>query len=157
MSILPARKKQTVIDDIDQADLDSFAKENGHPPSADKIICLDFDGTIRPWGGLLEFPPPFDGIKEWVALLRDRGYKVILFTSRLSAFWHEAEGRDVASGIAEQVEYLRLYCEKYSIEVDGATAEKIPAVAYLDDKAIRFNGDWSEVIGLFSRYVEGDK
>lgn len=151
---MPARKKQTVID-VDQNDLDAFAKANGHPPAADKVVCVDFDGTIRPWSGLFEFPEPFAGIVEWIAKIRGSGYKVILFTSRLSAFWHEAEGRVVAQGILDQLAYLREYCERYGIEVDGATAEKIPAVAYLDDKAIRFNGEWSETIGLFEKYVEG--
>ena len=94
---------------------------------------------------------------EWVAKIRGNGYRVILFTSRLSAFWHEAEGREVAKGIFDQLTYLREYCDRYGIEVDGATAEKIPAVAYLDDKAIRFNGEWAETIGLFERYVEGSR
>lgn len=154
MTTSVAEKKSTASNPR-QKKLDKFAKENGHPPVAEGIICLDFDGTIRPWGGLHEFPEPFTGVVQWVKDVRASGYKVILFTSRLSAVWHEHEGRDIAKGIMDEVDYLRQYCAKYDIEVDGATAEKIPALAYIDDKAIRFGGNWQDTSAKFDMYVGG--
>lgn len=146
-----ASKKKSTASNQD----DAFARENGHPPVAEGVICLDFDSTVRPWGGLRDFPAPFDGVVQWVKDIRSAGYKVILFTSRLSAVWHEAEGRDIATGIMDEVEYLRQYCKKFDIEVDGATAEKIPALVYIDDKAIRFMGNWQDTREKFDMYVGG--
>lgn len=142
--------------DSRQEELDDYARSNGHPPVAEGVVCIDFDGTIRSWGGLFDFPDPFPGVVDFIKDIRSRGYKVYLFTSRLSAVWHEHEGRNVPAGIMEQVEYLRQYCQKFDIDVDGATAEKIPSLAYIDDKAIRFDGKWTDVIGLFKKHVEGE-
>lgn len=120
------------------------AKANGHPPVADGVVCVDFDGTIAPWGDLFGFPPPLPGAKEFLEMLVDKGYTVVIFTSRLSTVWHASEGRDVARGIMEQVDYLYEYFHRYELPADSVTAEKIPAMAYIDDKAISFR-NWEAV------------
>jgi hypothetical protein len=112
--------------------------QNGHPPVAEGVVCIDFDGTIAPFGDLFGFPKPLPGAKKFIDELKAQGYKVYIFTSRLSSVWHAHEGRNIGEGIFQQVEYLRAYCERYNINVDGATAEKIPAEAYIDDKAIEY-------------------
>jgi phosphoserine phosphatase len=96
---------------------------------------VDFDGTIAPWGSLFGFPEPNPGAVEAIKRLKDAGYQVVIFTSRLSTVWHEAEGWDTNEATAKQVEYLQEYCRRYGIDADAATAEKIPAEAYFDDKA----------------------
>lgn len=111
---------------------------NGHPPVAEGVVCVDFDGTIAPFGDLFGFPPPLPGAKEFLDTLRENGYTIVIFTSRLSTVWHNHEGRDPARGIFEQVQYLQEYFERYDLEADSVTAEKVPAVAYIDDKAIEF-------------------
>jgi hypothetical protein len=108
-----------------------------HPPVAEKVAAVDFDGTIKPWsGGLFGFPEPLPGAVEAVKRLKDAGFKVVIFTSRLSTVWHEAEGWDSHDATLKQVEYIREYCEKFGIDADAVTAEKIPAEVYLDDKAM---------------------
>lgn len=72
-------------------------------------------------------------------MLRRRGYKIGIFTSRLSETWHRAEGRDPIEGIAEQRRIIRLFLFTHNIPHDFITAEKVPAVLYLDDKAMRVN------------------
>jgi hypothetical protein len=131
-------------------EIEQFALANGHPPAADGVVCVDFDGTIAPWGDLFGFPAPLDGAVEFVNGLTDAGYTVYIFTSRLSAYWHMHEGRDPANGIFHQVRYLQEYCERYGLNVAGATAEKVPAIAYIDDKAIEYN-DWAKVARKFRR------
>lgn len=122
---------------LSQKARDAAANAKGHPPVAEKVAAVDFDGTIKPWaGGLFGFPEPLPGAVEAVKRLKDAGYTVVIFTSRLSPTWHAAEGWDHGEATAKQVEYLRKYCEKYGIDADAATAEKIPAEVYLDDKAM---------------------
>lgn len=113
--------------------------KNGHPPAADGVICVDFDGTIAPFGDLFGFPPPLPGAKEFLLMLREQGYTIVIFTSRLSTVWHAAEGRVPAQGIFDQVTYLQEYFDRYGLPADNVTAEKVPAMAYIDDKAIEFN------------------
>lgn len=119
--------------------IEAEAKQNGHPPVAEGVVCVDFDGTIAPWGDLFGFPEPLPGAKAFLKYLRDEGYKIVIFTSRLSTVWHNHEGRDPAMGILQQVEYLQEYFERYGLEADHVTAEKIPAIAYIDDKAIEYH------------------
>jgi len=129
--------------------VETFAKENGYPPVAEDVVCVDFDGTIAPFGDKFGFPPPLPGAKEFLKYLRDEGYKIVIFTSRLSTVWHASEGRDPAHGIAQQVLYLRDYFDMYGLEADSVTAEKIPAIAYIDDKAIEFITKWSTAKSKF--------
>jgi hypothetical protein len=123
---------------------DEKVKENGHPPVADGVVCVDFDGTIAPFGDLFGFPPPLPGARDFLLGLKARGFEVIIFTSRLSTVWHAHEGRDPAQGIFAQVAYLTEYFNRYDLPSDGVTAEKIPAIAYIDDKAIEFTS-WESV------------
>lgn len=131
-------------------------KQNGHPPVAEGVVCVDFDGTIAPFGDLFGFPPPLPGAKEFLTMLRENGYTIVIFTSRLSTVWHAHEGRDPARGIFEQVDYLREYCRRYDIDVDSVTAEKIPAEAYIDDKAIEF-ASWETATLRFNGKVRSGK
>jgi predicted phosphatase len=45
----------------------------------------------------------------------------------------------------EHIRYLTEYLDKYQIKVTGITAQKVPALAYIDDRAIHFNGNWNQV------------
>jgi len=130
------------------------ALTNGHPPVAEGVVCVDFDGTIAPWGDLFGFPPPLPGAKDFLDSLRERGYIIVIFTSRLSTVWHKNEGRDPARGIFEQVTYLQEYFERYGLPADHVTAEKVPAIAYLDDKAIEF-ASWETATLRFNGKVSG--
>lgn len=110
-----------------------------HPPSAEGIVLVDFDGTLFPWGSLSRPVDPFPGAASALQILRNLGYRIGIFTSRLSPSWHEAEGRDPEAGVAEQLGILRRTLTFHQIPFDFITAEKVPAVLYLDDKAMRIN------------------
>jgi hypothetical protein len=133
-------------------DAEIAAKKNGHPPVAEGVVCVDFDGTIAPWGDLFGFPEPLPGAREFLEWLVDTGYTVVIFTSRLSTVWHNSEGRDPARAILEQVEYLQEYFRRYELPADSVTAEKIPAIAYIDDKALNYR-DWDSASAAFKAIV----
>lgn len=116
----------------------------GHPRIADKVALVDFDGTMFPFGDLDGDLPPLPGTVTAMHLLKDRGYRVVIFTSRLSETWWESEGMHPREAYREQVSYIARQCRKYGIPFDDMTAEKIPAEVYFDDKARRVlpNDGW---------------
>lgn len=108
-----------------------------HPPVAEGVVLVDFDGTLYPWGQMFDAPEPIDGSGAAVRLLKELGFTIGIFTSRLSPFWHESEGRDPETAIKAHLSYIEYVCNRDNIPFDFITAEKVPAVAYFDDKAYR--------------------
>ncbi len=95
-------------------------------------VAFDFDGVIHSyksgWKGEAEVPdPPVPGIREAIAHIRLAGYRVIVVSSRCRS----EEGRlAVAKWLQEN-----------DIQVDYITGDKAPAVCYIDDRAICFDGN----------------
>lgn len=117
----------------------------GHPPIADKLILIDFDGTIAPFGFLFDYPEPFTGVAHFTQMLYAKGFRVGIFTSRLSPTWLET----VNQTAEQHVDYITKYCNQNEIKFDFITAEKVPSQAYIDDKAFRFEGSWIDMIREF--------
>ena len=108
-----------------------------------KTICIDFDGTIhrysRGWKGGELYDPPHEGAIEAIQTLSQNGYNVIIFTTR----GHSEES------IAE----VRQWLKKYGMPSEKAdsiviTNIKQPALAYIDDRAIRFTS-WNDMSKYF--------
>lgn len=94
-------------------------------------VVFDFDGVIHSyvsgWKGVdIIEDPPVPGIKEAISDMRAAGYKVIVCSSRC-----------LNIGGQEAVEK---YLQDNEIIVDGVTGAKVPAIVYIDDRAICFNG-----------------
>lgn len=110
-------------------------------PSAQKVVCVDLDATIIPWGPLEEIRPPFSGVVRAMTNLREAGFRIVILTSRLSKTWHEheavARGIDATAFGYKQLQLTLAILDAAGIPYDDVTSEKVPAVAYFDDKAIR--------------------
>lgn len=93
-----------------------------------KTICVDFDGVLNEYNGYEEgnLGEPLSASKEFIRQLRKK-YKVVILTSRPK----------------EQVIDWLNNNGFPSMEV---TDRKIPAVAYIDDRAIQFNGSYIQTI-----------
>lgn len=93
-----------------------------------KTICVDFDGVLNEYNGYEEgnLGYPLSASKEFIRQLRKK-YKVVILTSRPK----------------EQVIDWLNNNGFPSMEV---TNRKIPAVAYIDDRAIQFNGSYIQTI-----------
>lgn len=94
-------------------------------------IVFDFDGVIHSytsgWQGIDVVPdPPVEGIREVIEQLRKK-YRLVVVSSRC----REKSGKQATE------KWLR----EQGIEVDHVTFEKEPAVVYVDDRALTFDGD----------------
>ena len=101
-----------------------------------QTIVLDFDGVIHSyssgWKGADQIPdPPTPGTKEAIEKLRME-YIVVVVSSRC----HQEGG----------IEAIGKWLELHDITVDLVTNDKPPHIVVVDDRAIRFNGDWNAVI-----------
>ena len=115
-----------------------YGMKNGHSPDAKGVLCVDFDATIVPWGPL--FNPNVEalpGAAEAIRELYGSGWNIVIYTSRLSPSWHKHSGEKAN----EQRKYIVDTLKRLDIPYSKITAEKIPAEAYIDDRAIEFTGD----------------
>lgn len=101
------------------------------------VVCVDFDGTIKPWSDrMFDFPEPLPFAAQAVRDLKEAGFRIVIFTSRLSQSWLEKmSGGHPGEAYLEHRWHIVSYLEKYDIPFDDITAEKVPAAAYFDDRA----------------------
>lgn len=98
-----------------------------------QTVCLDFDQTLHPYtkgytGPVPEDEPPIPGAKQFIQTLIAKGYRLIIQSARCNH-----------PGGAEAIwAWLRKYgLAQYISEV---TNVKPPAVAYVDDRGVHFDG-----------------
>ncbi|MEN6546045.1 MAG: HAD family hydrolase [Armatimonadia bacterium] len=106
-------------------------------------VAIDLDGTLLE--NLREykrftFGAPMPGAREAVAALRAAGRKVLVHTAR----WPDE--RDAVAA----------HLEAHGIDVDGVLCGKPTALAYVDDKALRFDGDWQQVLDALGVDADAD-
>ena len=114
-----------------------------------KTVVFDFDGVIHSyksgWQGAGVIPDPVvPGISDAIDDLRIDGYRVVVVSTRCSS----------PEGLMAVTDYLA----QNKIIVDDVLAEKPPAICYIDDRAIRFDGDASFIVDQvksFHSWTEG--
>lgn len=111
-----------------------------------KTLVFDFDGTIHSytsgWQGPTTIPdPPVDGMREALANLHASGYEIIINSTRCNYL----DGRAA----------IRRWLAKYGMAeyVDRIVTTKPPAIAYIDDRAINFDGDAGLMVERIKRFV----
>ena len=98
--------------------------EKGKP-----LVCVDFDGVLNDyegWRGPNYMYSPRPGAKEFLQELQ-KEYTVAIFSTRPPY-------------------NIREWFELYNMPYDKIVTEKVPAVAYIDDRALRFDGNYHKVL-----------
>lgn len=100
-------------------------------------VAIDFDGTLAQYENGFQHPPmepPTDGARVALMILKQRGYDIVIFSVRAT----EPAG----------VRAIRAWLERYDMAkyVTGITGIKPKAVAYIDDRAVPFRGNWLDCI-----------
>lgn len=113
-----------------------------------KTVVFDFDGVIHSytsgWQGFTVIPdPPVPGVKEAIAEIRAAGYEVVVVSTRCET--------------AEGFGAVRAWLIDHGIEVDAVKATKPPAIVYIDDRAICFDGRPETLLGQIETFKPWNK
>lgn len=96
------------------------------------IVCVDLNGVLdryRGWQGEAHWDEPRPGAREFLQALNQHGYDVVVFTTR----WHVD---------------ARAWLERYGLIefVVDVTDRKPAAHVFVDDRALRFEGDFAATL-----------
>ena len=111
-------------------------------------ICLDFDGTLIPYGPIWDRNVvAFSGVRDAVARLRLSGYKIYIFTTRLSETWCRESCNSLGYGDwrtlqKDQRDYIIYILKKEGIYFDEIGAEKVPCLKIFDDLAVSITPEY---------------
>lgn len=99
-----------------------------------KPIAVDFDGVLHNmkdgYDGARPTGKPIEDAKWAMSHLKSKGYILIVFTTR------------------QEVGYVGEWLEKNRIPYDEVTNKKPIALAYIDDRGIRFT-NWEDIVKYF--------
>lgn len=113
-----------------------------------QTVVFDFDGVIHSYssgwkGNDIIADPPVPGIKQAIADIRAAGYEVVVVSTRCA----NLDGREAVIG----------WLWGNDIEVDRVCAEKPPAIVYIDDRAICFDGKPEALLEKIQAFVPWNK
>lgn len=99
-----------------------------------KTICVDFDGVLNEYDGYEEgdLGEPLSGSQDFIRELRKK-YKVVILTIRPKE---------------QVIDWLN----NNGFPSMKVTNRKVPAVAYIDGRAIQFNGNYKKVISQLKNF-----
>ena len=102
----------------------------------ENIVSVDFDAVLSQydgWKGEEVTGKPIDGAKEFILNLIDSGYKPIVFTAR-------------------KPETISNWLKEFGFPDIEVTNIKYPSLVYIDDRCVKFDGDFSKLIKNLKGY-----
>jgi hypothetical protein len=96
------------------------------------IVCVDMNGVLDMYTGWKDadhWDRPRAGAIDFLRQLRGNGFRVVVFTTRY----------------ADDV-WRWLHTHGFAAYVDAVTDRKPPAHVFVDDRAVRFTGNFAETL-----------
>ena len=102
-------------------------------------IVVDFDGTIAD-DVFPDIGNPKEGVIEALNKLKEAGFEITIHSCRTGSYLKETLPDD-------QYETIKKFMDYYKIPFDQIWVPDKPiASAYIDDKAIRYENNWDEIV-----------
>lgn len=104
--------------------------------SKERIVSIDFDGVLAQydgWKGEEVTGEPIEGAKEFILRLIEAGYQPVVFTSRKPAIISD-------------------WLKKFDFPDIEVTNIKYPSLVYIDDRCVKFDGDFSQLTDDLKEY-----
>jgi adenylylsulfate kinase len=109
-----------------------------YSPNRRRKVCIDFDGVLAQydgWRGKNHHGKPMPGVKKFLKRLGEAEIDFIVFTTR------------------ESKKKVINWFKKYNLPLPlDVTNKKIVAAAYVDDRAIYFDGNFNNLMGTLSKF-----
>ena len=96
----------------------------------EKIVSIDFDGVLAKYEGFkgpTVLGEPIKGAKEFVQNIIDSGFTPVIFTAR-------------------KPKLIIAWLEEYEFPDVEVTNMKYPSLVYIDDRCVKFDGDFSKLV-----------
>lgn len=109
----------------------------------EKTIVVDFDGVLhwyrKGWYDGTIYDEPVPGAQRAMEELIEAGFRVVIFSTR--AIERTVGGKIEKSQWMEMKQWLLDYKFPAELHVHSEPGKPM-GIAYIDDRAVRFNGDW---------------
>jgi len=108
---------------------------------------IDFDGTIHKYSkgysdGTI-YDEPFKDAKEVIDWLKNKGFEIVIFTTRAS----KENSMETGGDHNKEIKNIENWLKDNGIYFDRITADKLAADFYIDDKAITIiDGNWKSIL-----------
>lgn len=114
----------------------------------DKTVVFDFDGVIHNYRNGWRAPDiiddePVPGIREAIDDIRAAGYRVVVVSARC--------------GYSKGKQAILRWLHINNIVVDDIMTEKPPAICYIDDRAICFDGHPETLLAKIDNFETWNK
>lgn len=100
------------------------------------LISIDFDGVLshyNGWKGVDVLGDPIKGAKEFILMIKNSGFTPIIFTTR-------------------KPELIKNWLKKFEFLDLEVSNVKYPSIVYIDDRCVKFNGNFSNLIKDLKNY-----
>ena len=106
---------------------------------------IDFDGVIHKyteWNNGKLNNDIIPGAQESITLLK-QDFEIVIFTSRAI---NQENSKQYINDVSTRL-------KDHDVPFDSITAEKLPALAYIDDRGIRFENNWGAVLSKLKTII----
>ncbi|MEF3692020.1 MAG: hypothetical protein V3574_03130 [Candidatus Moraniibacteriota bacterium] len=102
----------------------------------EKIVSIDFDGVLSQydgWKGEDVTGKPIEGANDFILSLIKSGYQPVVFTTR-------------------NPELISNWLNEFGFPDIEVTNTKYPSLVYIDDRCVKFDGDFSKLVDNLKDY-----